>query len=181
MAMSARLLVKKGERRRWFRGSLRFLRHPTLIGRRVQTEEGTEVTNIMVKILHRCSPCSRTPRTKRHCYVQWSYDRQCNQIWDHQWEKKKPHGIVSKISVHHYHVTNHKITNNRYCNDECTAWQEKNEKSSKKKKYEVWSPELSSDVFLIIGPKPIVSVLQTLFDYIITSGLSQHSDLFKEM
>ena len=107
MAMSARLLVKKGERQRWFRGSLRFLRHSILIGRRVQTEEGTEVTNIMVKILHRCSPCSRTPRTKKHCYVQWSYDRQCSQIWDHQWEKKKPHGIVSKISVHHYHVTNH--------------------------------------------------------------------------
>ena len=35
--------------------------------------------------------------------------------------------------------------------------------------------------FLVIGPKAVVSVLQTLFDYIITSGLSQHSDLFKEM
>ena len=57
----------------------------------------------------------------------------------------------------------------------------KNVKSSKKKKYEVLSPELSSGVFLIIGPKPVVSVFQTPFDYIITSVLSQHSDLFKEM
>ena len=57
----------------------------------------------------------------------------------------------------------------------------KNEKSAQIKKYEVLSPELSSDVFLIIGPKPVVSVFQTLFDYIITSGLSQHSELLKEM
>ena len=57
----------------------------------------------------------------------------------------------------------------------------KNEKSAQIKKYEVLSPELSSDVFLIIGPKPVVSVFQTLFDYIITSALTQHSDLLKEM
>ena len=38
----------------------------------------------------------------------------------------------------------------------------KNEKSAQKKKYEVLSPKLSSDVFLIIGPKPVVSVFQTL-------------------
>ena len=64
MEMSARLRVMKGERRKWFRGSLRFLRRSMLMKRRIQIEVGTEVWNIMVTISHISSPWTQTLRTK---------------------------------------------------------------------------------------------------------------------